>query len=72
MNIQNSNDTDMEDYDGVYEDVHLVKCNYGYMTEDGLFEFNMTCTHDAIWDVEYNNCTSESHVSFINVSNNIC
>ena len=55
-NIQNSNDTALEDYEGVFEDVHLIECNFGYwvpsfnMNAYNGTAYNMTC----IWKSEKN------------------
>ncbi len=50
VDILQNNNTDVVTYNGVFEDVHLIVCNLGYATNDGILEFNMTCTWTAEWD----------------------
>ncbi len=45
------NNSNTENQTGVYETVHTISCNYGYVTPDMNSIFIAECKHDGTWNV---------------------
>ncbi len=54
LTVANSN---TENQTGVYETVHTISCNYGYVTPEMNGTFKAECQHNGIWNLT--TCNSE-------------
>ncbi len=48
LTVENSN---VENKTGVYETVHTISCNYGYVTLEMNSTFIGECQHNGTWNV---------------------